>query len=73
MVFKETKMKVFMTPETLKDLTNAGLNAVEEHFRVLHDEARAKEQEANCIMVGVAMEQFRRKNAFRQKELDYID
>ena len=66
-------MKVFMTPETLKDLTNAGLNAVAEHFRALHDEARAKEQDANHIMVSVVMEQFRRKNTFDQSDLDYID
>ena len=66
-------MKVFMTPETLKDLTNAGLNAVAEHFRALHGEARIKEQEVYRILVGVVTEQFRRQAAFRQNDLDYID
>lgn len=66
-------MKVFMTPETLQNLTPAGLDAVIEHFKEIHNQARVKEHAANTLLVKARMEQFRRKNAFDRSDLDYID
>ena len=52
-----------MTHETLQDLTPAGLNAVIEHFKEMHDQARVKEHAANTLLVKARMEQFRRNNS----------
>ena len=52
-----------MTSETLQELTPAGLNAVIEHFKEMHNQARANEYAANTLLVKARMEQFRRNNS----------
>lgn len=59
-----------MTQETLQNLTTAGLNAVIEHFKEMHDQARVREHAANTLLVKARMEQFRRQNSL---DLDYLD
>lgn len=52
-----------MTQETLQNLTPAGLHAVIEHLKEMHDQARVKEHAANTLLVKARMEQFRRNNS----------
>ena len=59
-----------MKQETLQNLTPAGLDAVIEHFKEMHNQARVKEHAANTLLVKARMEQFKRKNALGQSDLD---
>jgi hypothetical protein len=59
-----------MTHETLQDLTPAGLSAVIEHFKEMHDQARVNDHKANTLLVKARMEQFRRNNSLGQSDLD---
>ena len=52
-----------MTQETLQGLTPAGLDAVIEHLKEMHEQARVKEHAANTLLVNARMEQFRRNNS----------
>lgn len=52
-----------MKQETLQNLTPAGLDAVIEHLKEMHDQAREKEHEANTLLVNARLEQFRRNNS----------
>jgi len=62
-----------MKQETLQGLTPAGLDAVIEHLKEMHDQARAREHKANTLLVEARIEQFKRNNRLSQSDLDYID
>jgi len=59
-----------MTQETLQNLTTAGLNAVIEYLKEMHDQARVKEHQANTLLVNARIEQFKRNNILSQSDLD---